>query len=550
VSSRREAKLAAIEHGPFLEDVGEGMRHARCEGRRRGTERTNAMRLSSLFAVSLVAIAPVVACSAPFDRAPSEGTAAQRMSESSIIDTLAAAGGVGARERLSPYADLIEPHDAPLPLPANPVATLADAITTLSADIGVPRDPSSLVNLATLEATTAGRLANVVRALDDCTRSTQRAIGNDRLADLLRDAKKVDGSRFADLPRCAKTLAQASRDLEHELERLGSAVPFVPKAPLDLWPVLYVDFAGADNTYVNDYLLIADFRGNDVYANNAGSNVIDVNVSPAAGRARGCQTAISGVQARDCVVAAAVVIDTSGNDTYGKKESPDVDAVCTHDDVIRRMLTNGVGLAGVGMLIDSRGNDSYTGKTVSNGAGHLFGIGILWDRSGNDSYSSVRNSQGFALVGGLGLLRDESGDDTYDYYMPSAIDPSAPDETAGAGGVSDDEPDGPFCDRSPRFTQGAADFTGIGLLIDDAGNDRYHGGYSQTFGSPAPIDGRAGSQGFANNGGFGALYDRGGVDSYAIDNDQGSPSRTNGGEIAPDPTCTSSTCHGLFIDEE
>lgn len=493
-----------------------------------------------------------------------EGLGTQVQASSSITDELAARGGSGVADMLEPYRDFIDAEDVPLALPDDPIATLITATATLSAQLGLPQDPTSAILTAVLEPTLAGRLANVLRALDDCTRTTQTALAGENVANLLR-AASVDASRFADVPRCAKVLAQAARDLERQLGQIDPLGTVAPVA-LDLWPVLYLDRAGVNNLYEQDYLLIADRGGNDTYANNAGSNVIDINFAPETslttglrgrGPARGCQLAINGFADTDCIVAAAVLVDLEGQDRYGVKQSPDVDARCTDDPVIRRMLTNGVGLAGVGILLDGAGNDMYLGKTVSNGAGHLSGIGILWDRSGADTYSSVRNSHGFGLVGGFGLLRDQLGNDTYDYDMPTGnVVPLPDDEEDGAGGVVDDEPEvagvsaGAFCDRTPRFTAGAANFTGVGLLIENAGNDQYRGAFSPDFGSPAPIAGRTGSLGFANNGSFGALVDTSGVDTYTTVDLPGGDPRHDETVIAPDPTCVNSACTGLFVDTD
>nr|MBA2540583.1 hypothetical protein [Deltaproteobacteria bacterium] len=88
----------------------------------------------------------------------------------------------------------------------------------------------------------------------------------------------------------------------------------------------------------------------------------------------------------------------------------------------------------------------------------------------------------------------------------------------------------------------------------DAGSDYYHGGAVPSFLWPVPgtPSGRAGSQGFGNNEGFGALVDRQGSDVYRVDNGQGSPVRANNRRIDPDSTCapTSPTCNGLFLDQE
>jgi hypothetical protein len=269
------------------------------------------------------------------------------------------------------------------------------------------------------------------------------------------------------------------------------------------------------------------------------------------GPAKGCQRAIPGLADGDCLPLAAVLIDTGGHNIYGVKQTPDVDALCTNDMVVRRMVVGGVGFAGAGTLIDTGGHANFTGKTGSLGAGHIFGVGILDARGGYDTYSAIRNSEGFSLVGGLGLLRDRAGNATFDYYMPSASNPAAANETPGSGGVISDRD---VCDHLPRFVQGAGNVSGgLGVLTVDGGSNIYHGAYIDTFTAPAPqvTTGRAGSQGFGNNQAFGALVDVGtGSDTYLIDGNQGLPARGDNTIVTPDPSCKTSTCGGgVFIDQ-
>jgi hypothetical protein len=89
-----------------------------------------------------------------------------------------------------------------------------------------------------------------------------------------------------------------------------------------------------------------------------------------------------------------------------------VDGDCTSDPLIRRIVTQGSGFEGNGLLIDSGGADTYLGKTAAQGSGHVGGVGVLRDLGrGNDRYVAIRNSQGFSLVGILGLAQDNGGND-------------------------------------------------------------------------------------------------------------------------------------------
>ena len=478
-------------------------------------------------------------------------------------------------------------------IPENPQEALIDVTSDLSADLGFPQDPTASILLAQLPDEIAGRLANVLVEMGRCNEITQAhldAIGPS-LEQVAADGGGLDPAEFADVRACAQRLWTATNELELAFAGTRShpstfgcpnshnPQPFPEVrndgSTIDVWPVLRFDgFCALPNTYANDYLLTVDVGGDDTYANNAGSNMVDLNFAPVTSRvgglrgfgpARGCQQAIAGLRQGDCVPAVAVVLDLAGTDRYGVMQSPDLDARCTPStsQLIRRMVTGGVGFLGVGILRDAgTGSDQYTSKTVSLGAGHIFGVGVLSDEGGDDSYLSIRNSQGFALVGGVGILADQSGNDRYDYYMPPPITPGLPNQTDGAGGVLDDESrqsggvdfEGQ-CDRIPRFTQGTGNVTpaSIGLLVDFAGSDSYRGAFGE-FTAPGqvpPAEGHiAGSMGFGANGGAGIFLDLGSTfDSYTTDAPVGTaPLRSNDRVLLPRSSATGNGGIGLFVD--
>jgi hypothetical protein len=196
----------------------------------------------------------------------------------------------------------------------------------------------------------------------------------------------------------------------------------------------------------------------------------------------------------------AIVIDLAGNDTYGNGESLSAGAGFfgvgilwdkgEGDDVYRGgHLSQGTGLFGVGILIDEGGSDDYKVKDVGQGAG-IFGIGLHLDRGpGNDRFHADLFGQGFAYVGGFGLLHNENGNEVYE-----------------AGGVHLHYP--LFNDRYQSLSQGFSigmrphASGGIGLLVDDAGNDRY----------ACDIYGQGAAYWFA----YGGLVDRAGNDTYTL----------------------------------
>lgn len=498
-------------------------------------------------------------------------------------------------ERVGEVEALLTPVDTiTSAIPEDPQQALIDVTSGLSEDLGFPQDPSSQILLAQLPDEVAGRLANVLLVMRDCNAITQAhyAAIEPILEQVAADGAGLDPADFADIRECALRLWTATTELELTLagtrthpSELGCPNTHPSEKPtaaeqlarslqgLDVWPVLRLDSVCASNTYANDYLLTVDLGFGDTYANNAGSNMVDLNYAPLTSRvpgargfgpARGCQQAIAGLRDGDCVPAVSVVLDLRDSDRYGVLQSPDLDSRCTPatTQLIRRMVTGAVGFLGVGIIRDVEGYDDYTSKTVSLGAGHIFGVGILSDGAGDDSYLSVRNSQGFALVGGVGILADEAGNDSYDYYMPPPITPGLPNQTDGAGGVVDDEPrENPpidfegLCDRIPRFTQGAGNVSpaSLGLLVDFAGNDSYRGGFFE-FNAPGqvpPVEGNlGGSMGFGANGGAGVFLDLGaGFDTYTTDAPVGTaPMRWNDLVLLPRSRSTGNGGVGLFVD--
>jgi hypothetical protein len=209
----------------------------------------------------------------------------------------------------------------------------------------------------------------------------------------------------------------------------------------------------------SDALCIIDFGRNAVWHGSAGAAVtLDKPVS--------------------------VLIDLGGDDYYGydKQNLPP---------------TTGVGLCGVGLVLDSKGNDEYTGAIYAQGAG-LFGVGVLLDRAGNDKYEASESAQGAGYFG-IGLCLDGSGDDEFYLYG----------DGQGMGGIGG----------------------GVGVLASFSGDDKYTAEpYAEVFDradyhSDYVINannaqgagfGRRGdgSDGHAWAGGLGAIIDIDGNDEY------------------------------------
>ncbi|MBE7446069.1 MAG: PDZ domain-containing protein [Planctomycetia bacterium] len=255
--------------------------------------------------------------------------------------------------------------------------------------------------------------------------------------------------------------------------------------------------------YYADAAVIIDLGGDDYYFNNAGSSGKDIPVS--------------------------ICIDFSGNDVYHAK-NPFSQGTgrfgigllidCEGNDTyISQDFSQGSGLFGVGLLADNDGNDFYSGHVANQGVG-FFGAGLLSDLCGNDRYFSRQFAQGVGFTRGVGALLDADGNDFYltGGEYPDFRDPGKSFQSMSQGMGMGIRPEGAIVGASG----------GIGILIDQKGNDQYHGdyfsqgnGYYFSLGFLCDNDGNdtyyAGryAQGAGIHSAIGLLKDSAGDDTYA-----------------------------------
>lgn len=183
----------------------------------------------------------------------------------------------------------------------------------------------------------------------------------------------------------------------------------------------------------------------------------------------------------------SVVIDLGGDDYYGYRRNHYPPAV-------------GVGLCGIGLVIDSEGDDHYEGSTYAQGAG-LFGVGVLLDREGNDEYRAELSCQGAGYFG-IGLCLDGTGNDTYYLYGDGqgmggvgggvgvcasfsgddeyTAEPFAENYNRGdyhsENKINGNNAQGAGFGRRGDGSDGHAWAGGLGAIIDIHGNDHYYSG--------------------------------------------------------------------------
>jgi HEAT repeat protein len=118
----------------------------------------------------------------------------------------------------------------------------------------------------------------------------------------------------------------------------------------------------------------------------------------------------------------SIVIDLGGNDQFISRRSfsqgsgvfgigilAALGSNCTFQ---AKHLSQGAGFFGCGLLMTGQGNQTFEADTFCQGAG-MFGAGILWQRGGDTTYKAAQMAQGFGGTSGIGLLLDESGNDSY-----------------------------------------------------------------------------------------------------------------------------------------
>lgn len=302
---------------------------------------------------------------------------------------------------------------------------------------------------------------------------------------------------------------------------------------------VYTTSVGANQGAQQSVSVHIDVRGDDIYAYPGAEVVADPSRLPpdAAGRfdlpphARDISASTEGRQGSGRA-GIGLLFDLGGNDSY-------------------RSLRASQGYAhhGVGVLYDAAGDDDFWLEDGGQGTGQ-YGVGLLIDRAGDDHRRALSRAQGLGFVGGFGALVDGGGNDAYACSPKSPLAHPAPQDDGanvslcqGAGfGWRDERADlamsggfGWLLDRGGHdryeagvYAQGVGYWQGVGLLDDRAGHDEYDAVYYARgsgvhFGVGALVDGEGDdryglaqpspwSDGSGHDYGLGIVYDAAGRD--------------------------------------
>lgn len=264
----------------------------------------------------------------------------------------------------------------------------------------------------------------------------------------LKTVEALDVARLA----LADTLPDVRPDL------LPDARADLTRLRIDLWtPVgrILIDGTGPSTIAIGESgaFLVVDLGGNDEYSGPlAGSTPT---------RSIGAALDLGGddvYQADDAALGAGltgigVLLDAAGSDTY-------------HGGT----LGQGGGQFGLGALLDLNGNDHYEQKWTGQGAAY-FGVGVLLDLTGIDHYTIWGDGQGYGGVAGVGVLADREGDDTY----LAIVDPAITGRPSGHSDnkISASGAQGCGMGRRGDGSDGHSWAGGLGVILDAFGNDHY-----------------------------------------------------------------------------
>jgi PDZ domain len=294
-------------------------------------------------------------------------------------------------------------------------------------------------------------------------------------------------------------LAQLRDDL---VKRFGST-----KGPIlyeDVTPFGRVIVGGTGTkTYREDAALILDLGGNALYLNNAGGTRPGLPVALVISwGGKNLYKARDNFSQGAGLLGGGFLLDLGGGSTFNAPDG-----------------SQGAGFWGVGLLYQGDGEGIFQARSFSQGVGQM-GIGILANGTGNTSYQCALGGQGLGLFGGAGVLIDAGGNDIYQLggMHPDFRDPLRATDSFGQGfgrGIRADkgkygvpggvgmlvDEGGNDAYQADYFAQGSAYYFGLGILNDRNGNDRYLAGrYAQGAGIHSAI---------------GVLVDEEGDDAYS-----------------------------------
>lgn len=255
-----------------------------------------------------------------------------------------------------------------------------------------------------------------------------------------------------------------------------------------------VDVAGNDRYVAGSMSIAAAFHGIAVLQDRDGDDTYELQGQYGQGAATAGVAVLDDHSGNDVYICAAegqayaqalgaaLLIDREGNDHYLARLDGAPSELYLWQTVSRAQgaafgrradLGDGHSLAGgVALLLDVRGNDTYTAGAWSQGCGYWWAMGMLEDWEGDDVYTNGKYSLGAGAHFAIGVQVDLMGNDAYNVGNGDVVNQYQGHARDGSIGVSID---GSGNDRYRFRTHcgGSADLNSIGWLWDRGGDDTY-----------------------------------------------------------------------------
>lgn len=444
------------------------------------------LRLAALILVALLTLPFVGSITLAAPHAPR----APALSE----DALAALPDGDLLLLLAKHQGLAAKHAPRVVVPAG--ETLATLVTKLGARAGAPVAPEDAAKFLAVDARVAVPVATLLVAADQAWDLRDQAFAKlspDKLARLheLVEARAYDSPEFRALDAQVDYAALVNAAILLLDTTEGVVMPALQSAiDAGAWPpVAVADPVGVlrlgspgDDVETIDRIVQIDPAGNDRYSNNAGGTTVTLTTSVP-------KTPV------------AVSLDFGGDDWYETRRlSPSI----------------GAGDLGIGLLLDTQGNDYHFCWTLCSGAGQL-GVGFARDYSGEDYFQSNLKGLGAGITG-YGVLREDSGSDEFH----ATANAGGSGESMGSIGLMWDRAgsDAHVLDSTAQGLFGESYSGGDGWFVDDGDNaDTYlqmngnplpHtcNNCEWTFGQPSAVDGKVHGIGEENYGGLASVLDK------------------------------------------
>jgi hypothetical protein len=127
---------------------------------------------------------------------------------------------------------------------------------------------------------------------------------------------------------------------------------------------------------------------------------------------------------------------------------------------------------GLGVLRDLGGDDRYEASVFAQGTGFWQGTGLLSDGAGADTFDAYYYAQGGAAHYAVGVLADSGdGDDRFNTTRPARHVTLGTGHDYSVGALLNEAGNSEY--RISSLSAGASNCNGIGLFVDNAGDDLY-----------------------------------------------------------------------------